>query len=90
MQDGKSRFISPTNEPEEANAFSLENDGFANDMKMYKANPAEYKGHYGDVSSIIRIALTTKTNTPDLFEIVSLLGKDEVIKRLNKVCELLK
>lgn len=68
----------------------MENDGFANDMKVYKANPAEYKGHYGDVSSIIRVALTTKTNTPDLFEIVSLLGKDEVVKRLNKVCDLLK
>ncbi len=68
----------------------MENDGFANDMKAYKANSTEYKGHYGDVSSIIRIALTTKTNTPDLFEIVSLLGKDEVVNRLNKVCELLK
>ena len=68
----------------------MENDGFANDMKAYKANPTEYKGHYGDVSSIIRIALTTKTNTPDLFEIVSLLGKDEVVNRLNKVCDLLK
>lgn len=68
----------------------MENDGFANDMKAYKANPSEYKGHYGDVSSIIRVALTTKTNTPDLFEIVSLLGKDEVVNRLNKVCNLLK
>ncbi len=67
----------------------MENDGFANDMKLYKANPADYKGHYGDVSTILRVALTTKTNTPELFEIMSLLGKDEVIKRLNKVCELL-
>ena len=67
----------------------MENDGFANDMKLYKTNPADYKGHYGDVSTILRVALTTKTNTPELFEIMSLLGKDEVIKRLNKVCELL-
>lgn len=68
----------------------MENDGFANDMKEYKANPTAFKGHYGDVSTILRIALTTKTNTPDLFEIMCLIGKDEVIKRLNYVVELLK
>ena len=65
----------------------MENDGFANDMKEYKANPQSYKGHYGDVSTILRVALTAKTNTPDLFEVMNLLGKDEVIARLKKVCE---
>ena len=62
--------------------------GFADDMKAYKANPANFKGHYGDVSTILRVALTTKTNTPDLFEIMNLLGKDEVVSRLQKVCKL--
>lgn len=63
--------------------------GFADDMKVYKASPSQFKGHYGDVSTILRIALTTKINTPDLFEIMTLIGKDQVISRLNKVCEFL-
>ena len=63
--------------------------GFADDMKAFKANPTAYKGNYGDVAGIIRVALTTKSNTPDLFEICNLLGKDEVLKRLEKVSSLL-
>src|SRR5574344_1042224 len=59
--------------------------GFADDMKVYKANPSDFKGNYGDVATLIRIAITSKTNTPDLFEICSLLGKDEVLNRLNKI-----
>lgn len=63
--------------------------GFADDMKAYKLAPTDYKGHYGDVSTILRVSLTTKTNTPELFEIMNLLGKDEVVSRLQKVCEML-
>jgi len=63
--------------------------GFADDMKLYKENPENYKGNYGEVSSIIRMALTGRTNTPDLFEICKLLGKEEVVKRLNKCAEML-
>ena len=64
--------------------------GFANDMKEYKANPQNYIGHYGDVASILRVAITTKSNTPDLFQICNLLGYDEVIARLKRASELLK
>ena len=64
--------------------------GFSDDMKAYKANPANFKGHYGDVSTILRVALTTKTNTPELFEIMNLIGKDELVNRLQRVCNLIK
>ena len=63
--------------------------GFANDMKLFKANPQDFKGAYGDVAGIIRVALTTKSNTPDLFEICNLLGKEQVVARLQKVLDLL-
>ena len=55
--------------------------GFATDMKEYKANPENYKGSYGDVSSIIRVVLTSRKNTPDLYEICSLLKKERMEKR---------
>ncbi|MBQ0017407.1 MAG: glutamate--tRNA ligase, partial [Clostridiales bacterium] len=64
-----------------------ENIGFANDMKEFKASPESFKGHYGDISTFIRIALTTRTNTPDLYEIMKLLGKDKVVERLNRCIE---
>ncbi len=56
--------------------------GFSPDVKGFKKNPNSFKGHIGDVSTIIRIAITSRRNTPDLFEILRLLGHDEVKKRL--------
>ena len=56
--------------------------GYAREVKEFKANPEKYEAHVGDVSTLIRIALTSKTNTPDLYEIIKVLGKDTVIKRL--------
>ena len=64
--------------------FLGEDIGFASDMKEYKKNPTAYKGNYGEVSSIIRMALTKRSNTPDMYEICKLLGKQEVVNRLNK------
>jgi glutamyl-tRNA synthetase len=52
-------------------------------VKEYKANPDAFDGHVGDVSTIIRVALTGRTNTPDLFSITALLGEDTVKSRLN-------
>ena len=57
--------------------------GFTPNVKEYKKNPEAYKGHVGDVSTVIRIALTSRQNTPDLHAIISLLGNDEVKARLN-------
>ncbi|MGN0524597.1 glutamate--tRNA ligase [Eubacterium sp.] len=52
-------------------------------VKEYKAEPERFAGHVGDVSTIIRVALTGRTNTPDLFAITALLGEDTVKARLN-------
>ena len=56
--------------------------GFTPNVKEYKKNPEAYKGHVGDVSTVIRIALTSRTNTPDLHAITALLGDAEVKSRL--------
>ncbi len=58
--------------------------GYAREVKEFKANPEKYEAHVGDVSTLIRIAVTSKTNTPDLYEIIKVLGKDTVIKRLKE------
>jgi glutamyl-tRNA synthetase len=58
--------------------------GFTPNVKEYKQNPDAYKGHVGDVSTVIRVALTGRTNTPDLYSIEYILGKDEVASRLEK------
>ena len=58
--------------------------GYASDMKEYKANPDNYKGNIADISTVIRVALTSKSTTPDLYELLKLLGKDRIIKRFEK------
>ena len=58
--------------------------GYAREVKEFKANPEAFKGHVGDISTVIRISLTGKANTPDMYEIMQVLGKDSVIKRLKK------
>jgi glutamyl-tRNA synthetase len=54
-------------------------------MKAYKENPDSYKGNVADVSTVIRVALTSKDQTPDLYEIMKLLGKEEIVKRINSL-----
>ena len=61
--------------------------GYAKEVKEFKANQGVYKAHVGDVSTVIRIALTKRTNTPDMYEIMKVLGKDRVISRLNNEIE---
>lgn len=63
---------------------------FCNNMKEYKKNPEIYKGNVADVSGVIRVAITTRRNSPDLYELMSLLGDKEVKNRLNKAIDLLK
>jgi glutamyl-tRNA synthetase len=58
--------------------------GFCRDMKVYKTSPSNYKGHVGDLSTIIRFALTGRKNTPDLFEIQHVLGIDTIKERIKK------
>ena len=58
--------------------------GYASNMKDYKKNPEAYKGSVADVSTVLRVALTTKTNTPDLYEIMKLLGNSRIKERFIK------
>ena len=57
--------------------------GFTPNVKEYKQNPDTFKGHVGDVSTVIRIAITSRTNTPDLYYILQILGVDEVMRRID-------
>lgn len=59
--------------------------GYCSNMKEYKKNPEAYKGNVADVSSVIRIALTSKSQTPDLYCIMKLLGKDRIKARINNL-----
>ena len=58
--------------------------GYAREVKEYKAEPEKYKGHVGDISTVIRVTLTGRANTPDLYEIIQVLGEEEVKSRLSK------
>ena len=56
--------------------------GYAREVKDYKNEPEKYKGHVGDVSTVIRVRVTTRSMTPDLYEILRILGKERILKRL--------
>lgn len=58
--------------------------GYASEVKEFKANPGMYKAHVGDVSTVLRVALTGRTNTPDMYEIMQVLGKESIINRFEK------
>ena len=62
--------------------------GYAREVKEYKANPENWPGHVGDVSTAIRVVLTGRRNTPDMYEIMQVLGKDEVLKRFENFIKL--
>jgi glutamyl-tRNA synthetase len=61
--------------------------GFAAKPKEYKQNPEAYKGHAGDVSSLLRVALSGRRNSPDLWEIQRILGVERVEARLTAAIE---
>lgn len=56
--------------------------GFTTDMKAYKADPSAFPGTVADVSTFIRLAVTGKTNSPDLYTVMQILGKDRTISRI--------
>jgi len=60
--------------------------GYAREVKEYKQNPDNYKGHVGDISTVLRVALTGRCNTPDLYEIMQILGEASIKNRINKMC----
>ena len=56
-------------------------------MKTYKADPSAHKGNIADASNILRIAVTGRSNTPDLYEIIQVLGYDEFLARIDLAIE---
>lgn len=62
--------------------------GYAKEVKEYKNNPEQYpKGHVGDVSTVLRVSLTKRANTPDLYEIMKVLGKEVIKNRYQNLIE---
>ena len=59
--------------------------GYASNMKDYKNNPENYKGSVADISTVIRVSVTTKSQTPDLYEILKLLGVDRINNRISMI-----
>ena len=59
--------------------------GFTTDMKAYKADPAAFKGTVADISTFIRQATTGKTNSPDLYTVMQILGYERTVERIRKV-----
>ena len=58
--------------------------GFASDMKAYKANPESFKGNVSDIAEVVRIAVTGRANTPDLWTIVHIMGEEQMKERIQK------
>ena len=63
--------------------------GFTTDMKAYKADPDAFPGTVADVSTFIRQAVTGKTNSPDLYTVMQILGYDKTVARIKAVMEAL-
>ena len=58
------------------------NNGYATNPKEYKNNPDAYKGHVGDICEAIRVMITGRLKSPDLFSIMKILGKDRILDRI--------
>lgn len=63
--------------------------GFTTDMKAYKADPSAYPGTVADVSTFLRLAVTGKTNSPDLYTVMQILGYDVTVSRIRRAISLL-
>ena len=63
--------------------------GYAKEVKEFNENPSQYKGHVGDVCEMIRYAITSRLKTPDLYEILLVLGKDRVKERIEEFLKVL-
>jgi len=63
--------------------------GFAREVKEYKKSPDSFPGHVGDVSNVLRVAVTGRTKSPDLCSIMKTLGKEKVLERIDKAIDAL-
>jgi glutamyl-tRNA synthetase len=65
------------------------NHGFCPNVKEYKKNKEAYLGHIGDFSEIIRIAVSGKKNTPNLYNVLTILGEERIKERFKKIYQML-
>lgn len=64
-----------------------ESIGYTSDMKAFKADPEAYRGNVADVSMFLRVAVTGKLNSPDLYAVMQILGEDRVRARVRNILE---
>ncbi len=62
-----------------------EKNGYATDRKAYKEKPDSFKGETSDVAEVVRIAITGRANTPDLWSIIHIIGEEEMRDRIGKI-----
>lgn len=88
--DVQNRFLEVFDIADDANTWfdkvkAITNDiGFTTDMKAYKADPAAFPGTVADVSTMIRLAVTGQHNSPDLYTVMQILGKERTVARIQK------
>ena len=88
IADALSRFLEQFDMADDANTWFAkvkqitEDLGFTSDMKAYKADPTAFPGTVADVSTFIRLAVTGKTNSPDLYTVMQILGYDRTVARI--------
>ena len=93
VKDALSRFLEKFDISDDSNTWFTkvkeitEDMGFTTDMKAYKADPTAFPGTVADVSTFIRQATTGKTNSPDLFTVMQILGYDRTVARIKTVME---
>ena len=63
------------------------NLGYASSIKEYNTNPQKYKGNIADISNVIRVAVTSQSRTPDLYEILQVMGIDRIKRRVKKLSQ---
>ena len=88
IADALNRFLEQFDMEDDANTWFAkvkqitEDLGFTSDMKAYKADPTAFPGTVADVSTFIRLAVTGKTNSPDLYTVMQILGYDRTVARI--------
>ena len=89
--DALSRFLEKFDINDDSNTWfekvkEITNDiGFTTDMKAYKADPTAFPGTVADVSTFVRQAVTGKTNSPDLYTVMQILGYERTVQRIKDV-----
>jgi len=95
IADVLNRFLAVYDPADDANTWfekvkTITNEiGFTTDMKAYKADPTAFPGTVADVSTFLRLAVTGKTNSPDLYTVMQILGKERSEARIRKALEIL-